>query len=91
MDDKVTRAKRNIRMWKRTSKEKYWDALELLPPAFQDHRGFLLGEPHDHAICEITGTMHPRYDAYVNWGRWYYVSVRPLTVNEYRKYAGNQP
>jgi hypothetical protein len=78
-------------MWKRTSKEKYWDALEVLPPAFQDHRGFLLGEPHDHAVCEVTGTMHPRYDAYIHRADRYYVSIRPLTIHEYRKHAQTAP
>ena len=74
-------------MWKSTSKQKYWDALEVLPPAHQDGYGFLLGEPQDHAECEVTKNVMPRYDAYVQKNGRYYVSIRPLTVPEYKKLA----
>jgi hypothetical protein len=74
-------------MWTRTSREKYWEALEVLPPAYQDANGFLLGEPHDHDYCEVQKLVLPRYDAYVQKGKRYYVSIRPLTLAEYRKWA----
>jgi hypothetical protein len=74
-------------MWKSTSRQKYWDALEVLPPAYQDAFGFLLGEPHDHAQCEVTKVVLPRYDAYVEKRKRYYASIRPLTIPEYTKYA----
>jgi hypothetical protein len=74
-------------MWKRTSRKKYWDALEVLPPAYQDANGFLLGEPQDHDYCEVDKLVMPRYDACVQKGKRYYVSIRPLTLAEYRKYV----
>jgi hypothetical protein len=74
-------------MWKSTSKAKYWDALEVLPPAHQDANGFLLGEPFDHAQCEVSKTVLPRYDAYVQKKGRYYVSSRPLTRPEYLKHS----
>ena len=74
-------------MWKATSRAKYWEALEVLPPAHQDANGFLLGEPFDHAQCEITKNVLPRYDAYVEKRKRYYVSIRPLTVPEYKKFS----
>ena len=74
-------------MWKRTTREVYWYALEVLPPAFQDGRGFLIGEPQDHATCTVTKTVMPRYDAYVHHKNRYYVSIRPLSVPEYKRDA----
>jgi hypothetical protein len=74
-------------MWKRTSEKQYWYALEVLPPAYQDGYGFLLGEPQDHAECEITHVTLPRYDAYVEKRGRFYVSIRPLTLPEYKKYV----
>jgi hypothetical protein len=74
-------------MWKRTTSKKYWYALEVLPPAFQDAHGFLVGEPQDHAQCEVTSHTLPRYDAYVEKGTYFYASIRPLTIPEYQKFA----
>jgi hypothetical protein len=74
-------------MWKRTSREKYWYALEVLPPAYQDANGFLLGEPQDHRECEITHVTLPHYDAYVEKRGRFYVSIRPLTLAECKKYV----
>jgi hypothetical protein len=64
---------------KRTSEKQYWYALEVLPPAYQDGYGFLVGEPQDHARCEISKEVLPRFDAYVHKGKRYYVSIRALT------------
>jgi hypothetical protein len=72
-------------VWKVTSRRKYWFALEILPPAYHDARGFLLGEPFDHAECSVTKTVLPRYEAYVRKKGRHYVSIRPLTIPEYKK------
>ena len=82
-----TSSKQESAMWKRTSKQKYWDELEVLPPAYQDHHGFLMGEPSDHDICEVLGTMAARYEAYISRAGRHYVSIRPLTMREYQKYT----
>ena len=74
-------------MWKRTSLKKYYEALGVLPPAYIDAYGFLLGEPQDHARCEISKEVLPRFDAYVHKGKRYYVSIRAFTLPEYKKWA----
>jgi hypothetical protein len=69
--------------WKLTSKKKYWEALEILPPAYQDATGFLIGEPTDHAECTVTKTVLPRYSAYREKNGRYYASVSPMTIPEF--------
>ena len=80
-------SQKGLTMWKRTTREKYWEMLEVLPPATQDAHGFLLGEPQDHDFCQVSGYVMPRYDAYLQRRGKYYVSTRPLSLFEYRKYA----
>ena len=71
-------------MWKVTSKKKYWEALEVLPPAYQDGRGFLVGESVDHRQCSVTHNVLPTYEAFIQSGTRYYVSVRAVTIPEYK-------
>lgn len=73
-------------MWKRIRKRRYRHCLEVLPPAYQDGRGFLLGEPQDHGQCEVEHVILPRYAAFVEKGGRYYQSIRPLTIPEYKKF-----
>ena len=87
-------------VWNEISRELYWTTLEKSRPhtddkasAYEDSFAFLVGEPSDHAICEVTGTMSPRYDAFlrrgeqISHGERHYQSIRPLTVAEFRKDA----
>jgi len=69
------------------TEKKYWEALEVLPPAYMDAYGFLLGEPQDHDFCTIDGVVMPRHQAYVQKRKRFYASIRPLTLAEYRKYV----
>jgi hypothetical protein len=71
-------------MWKHTSKKKYEEMLGILPPAYQDARGFLVGEPADHYKCDVCGETLPRYEAYVQSGTSYFASIRPMTIYEYK-------
>ena len=84
--------------WSRSTSEKYWYALEVLPPAVMNFGGFLVGEPMDHATCAVTGEVLPRYEGWLERGAeklpeggWsegrFYVSSRPLTLPEFRKAA----
>lgn len=67
--------------WTETTRERYWDMLEALPPAFQGCGGFLLGEPQDHHA----GNGRPRFDGFLEAaGDKYFVSSRPLTVPEFK-------
>ena len=74
-------------MWKRTTRAKYWQALEVLPPAYMSGGNFLLGEPQDHGKCDVTGHILPRYEGYIQKGKSYFVSKRALTLPEFKKYA----
>jgi hypothetical protein len=76
-------------MFKRTTKAKYWEALEVLPPAYQDAKGFLLGEPETHRTCTVTGKMSPTYAAYMQIGDRYYASVSSMTIAEYKAYKAD--
>ena len=69
--------------WTRTTRAKYWEMLEILPPALWLGGAFLVGEPTDHHAR----TGHPRFAAY--WQRGssedfavYLVASRPLTRSE---------
>lgn len=64
--------------WHDTTKEKYWEMLEVLPPAFMQGNYFLVGEPCDHHA--ITGRS--RYQAFGQIGERYIVASRPMTVLE---------
>jgi uncharacterized short protein YbdD (DUF466 family) len=74
-------------MWRQTSEAKYNEMLGILPPAYMDGYGFLVGEPMDHNFCAVSGVVMPRYSAYVKKGKRYYASVSPMTYAEYRKYV----
>ena len=72
-------------MWKRTTKAKYWEMLEILPPAYQDGKGFLVGEPVTHRTCTVTGITSPTYEAFMLKNGKYYVSKESVTVAEYKR------
>jgi hypothetical protein len=68
--------------WEPTTRARYFELLECLPPAAQRANGFLVGEPWDHDA--LTG--QPRFQAL--WHRRgltdrYVVSSRPLTRTEF--------
>ena len=66
--------------WTETTEEKFWDMLEVLPPAARFNGGFLVGEPWDHHA--ITG--QPRFAAYREQFDKFYVASRPMTRTEFR-------
>ncbi len=74
--------------WKEVTEERYWEMLEILPPACQKQRGFLVGEPWDHHA--VSG--RPRYGAYLERGGKFYESLRPVTITEFEDiYSTPQP
>jgi hypothetical protein len=66
-------------MWAATTKEIYWDMLEVLPPAAMMGGGFLVGEPVDHHAT----SGQPRFEAFIKQGEKYSVSSRPITRKEF--------
>ncbi len=52
---------------------------EVVPPAWMERGGFLVGEPWDHDA----GNGQPRYAAFRQVGQTYYESDRPMTKAEF--------
>lgn len=76
--------------WQATTAERYWYALEVLPPAYMGHGGFLVGEPADHALCTVTGIVRARFEGFVEPETdRFYVSDRPVTIPEFK--AADRP
>lgn len=65
--------------WSETTQVKYWEMLEVLPPAAMGHGGFLVGEPWDHHAT----TGQPRFAAYAEKGGKYWKASRPITRKEF--------
>lgn len=65
--------------WKRVSKARYWEMLEVLPPAVMGGGGFLVGEPMDtNADGKLT------FSAFLEKNGKYFESSRPMTIKEFR-------
>lgn len=66
-------------VWTETTKEVYWEMLEVLPPAAMGNGGFLVGEPWDHHAK----TGQPQFAAYREKGDKYWTANRPITRKEF--------
>ncbi|MDX9975438.1 MAG: hypothetical protein RBU21_20795, partial [FCB group bacterium] len=66
--------------WKPTTRERFWEMLECLPPAAFIGAAFLVGEPFDHNA--LTGA--PRFQAFRQRGDVYECGSRPMTAAEFR-------
>lgn len=67
--------------WFEVTEDRYYNMLEVLPPAFQRGGAFLVGEPQDHHA--VTG--RPRFDAFKAVGKRYFTASRPMTVKEFKE------
>ena len=64
----------------KTTEEKFWEMLGVLPPAFQTGYGFLVGEPMDH-----NAQGQPRFTAFIEYPRGtFFESVGPMTIAEFK-------
>lgn len=68
--------------WKPVSKAKYWEMLEVLPPAAMSGDGFLVGEPVDH-----NKDGEARYEAFFEKNGRHFVATEPMTVSAFREGA----
>lgn len=68
-------------VWSETTEEKYWEMLEVLPPAAMSNGGFLVGEPFDHDASN----GQPRYEGFKQSGDKYFVGSRPMTRKEFKQ------
>lgn len=77
----------HIKGFKPCTFARYWEMLEILPPALMMDRGFLVGEPWRH---DEHG--RPMFAAFVSFGdpfnrdgvSTYYESEGPMTVADFR-------
>ena len=74
--------------WKRVTEERYWDALEALPPiGWTVARGFLLGEPWCGKRCTITNNSDTfAYSAFARRNGEYFECQEPMTIAEWRAF-----
>jgi len=77
-------------MFRRTSKERYYEALECLPPAHWDSNGFMVGEPTDHRECRITHVTRPTFAAFLKFDENYFESEESITYPEFKSYVANR-
>lgn len=69
--------------WEPTTEERYFEMLEVLPPALMTSCGFLVGEPMDHDA----GNGQPRFHAFRKRGNVFEFASRPMTEAEFRAEA----
>ena len=70
---------------KACTEERYWEMLEILPPAIMDGKGFMVGEPWTHRQCTVTGRDdRPTFAAFFKSGEKFFETVEPMTVAEYK-------
>jgi hypothetical protein len=65
--------------WKKTTEERYYEMLGIVPPAEMTGLGFLVGEAMDH-----NSRGRPRYAAFARVNELFYEADEPLTVAEFR-------
>ena len=64
--------------WKPVTKARYWEMLEILPPAVHRSSGFLVGEPWRH---DAHG--RPMFAPFVMVNGQHYEGAEPLTVRQF--------
>jgi hypothetical protein len=77
-DDEMTQAK-----WKRVTEARYWEMLEILPPAMQTAHGFLVGEPWRHVM--ENGREVGAFMAFVRHGGEHFECSEALTARQFGK------
>ena len=73
-------------MWKECTAARFYEMLGVLPPAYQDHMGFLVGEPMSHRGCRVAMQIAPTFAAFITHNDKYYECKEPLTVAEFRAF-----
>ena len=66
------------------TEDRYWEMLEILPPAVMDGKGFLVGEPWTHRQCTVSDRPdQPAFAAFFKSGNRFYEAEKPMTIPEY--------
>lgn len=72
------------------SEKRYFYHLEVLPPAYMNGAGFLVGVPWSHRQCTVTRRYNqPTYAAFFQFGTSFYEAEEPLTLAEYKAIKPN--
>ena len=68
--------------WKQVSRERYWDMLEILPPAVMGGGAFMVGEPISH---DAAG--QPTFRGFLKAGDKYFEAVDLMSIPDFRKFC----
>lgn len=64
---------------------RYWEMLEILPPAYMDGKGFLVGEPFTHRRCEVSKIDNqPTFAPFIEHAGKFYEGEQAMTIREYK-------
>lgn len=67
--------------WKPCTKAKYWDMLEVLPPAVMGGGAFMVGEPQSHDPA----TGQPTFWGYKQVGEKFFATDEAMTIQAFAK------
>lgn len=70
--------------WKEVTERRFWQMLEILPPAFQAEYGFLVGEPQTHRVCARTGQFDEACSAFCEIAGRFFEASDPMTCAEFK-------
>ena len=66
--------------WKRVTRERYWEMLEILPPAVMGGDAFMVAEPVSYGADGLA-----TFVGFKQAGGQYFETERAMTVPEFRK------
>ncbi len=69
-------------IWIATTREKYWEMLEVLPPAAMRNGAFMVGEAMDHHKGS------PRFSCFKQVGEQYFELSQPITMKRFQELFG---
>lgn len=84
MARKIAEQDAEPRTWSEVTKERYWEMLEVLPPAAMQRGAFLIGEASNH--CAKTGRA--RFACYKEETGKFFELASPITFKEFCEMFG---
>lgn len=69
-----------MKIWKPCSKARYWDMLEVLPPAVMGGGAFMVGEPQSH---DANG--QPTFWGFKQVGDKYFEATQAMNIQDFAK------
>ncbi|MEG9437409.1 hypothetical protein JAO29_14730 [Edaphobacter sp. HDX4] len=57
---------------------RYWEMLEIIPPAIMDGKGFMVGEPWSHRQCTVSQRHdQPTFAGFFKYGKQFFEAENP--------------